>query len=84
MKRIIKNCSNCGDTDHVVLGFIPAVIASDRLDEHWFESAVCTICGGMTRLEPSMEQIEKASERYVNILVEEGIISETEAKNILG
>lgn len=84
MKRSIRNCRDCGQTEHIHLGFIPDAVISDTATDRWVNAAMCTYCGGITPIKPVEKQIARAEERYIGELVKENILSDREADKILG
>lgn len=83
MKTSIRSCQDCGQTEHIHLGFIPDAVTRDTRTDVWINAAMCVYCGGITPIHPTEKQIDRAEDRYVGELVKEGIITRQQADNIL-
>lgn len=84
MKKSIRNCQDCGQTEHIHLGFIPEAVIRSPYSDVWINAAMCIYCGSITQLPILESQIQIAEERYVRELVEEGIITQQQAESYLG
>lgn len=84
MKTREGECRNCGTTDWLQLGFVPAVVFHETDDGHWVKAEVCTSCGATRTISPSQEQIERAMDGYLEIMDEYELLSEEESKLLRG
>lgn len=97
MKTIQEDCGMCGEeVEKAVMGFVPhAILQEEAHDEHvesslqelvdnflWGNAIVCLNCGAPA-LEPvNQKDMERAAQRYVNILLEYDVMTREEVENI--
>jgi len=83
----IKHCGDHnGKARHVNLGLVPGeALGVDQLDNWgYYQTHLCTECGGMTVEEPDNEEVDRGEERLINTMVDLGLIDQKKADEILG
>lgn len=84
MKTETLYCPECDeDREHRPVGFMPTFFTRKDSSDKWENVALCKGCGGITTLPVQSEQITRAHKRYLNTLVDEGIITEEEKEKAL-
>lgn len=84
MKTEQLYCHECKEKKkHRLAGFMPTFFTREETGGTWEKVAVCVECGGITPQAVTSEEIEQAHERYLGILVEEGVISEQRKQEVL-
>lgn len=75
----------CGSTNTHDLDFVPAqVIVGSSLDVTWMDAAICEDCGSFVVKEVTEDDVREAEEEYVEVLIENDLIDEDKAADVLG
>lgn len=78
MKTREGECRNCGVSEWLQLGFIPATVLEEIEGGYWVKAELCLSCGATKTIAPTQEQIERAMEGYLDIMEEYELITEEE------
>lgn len=83
MSTVEKHCQRCGDTEHESMGKVPGTLGAGEDESAYYDTYVCTECGSIRTEHPDGDEIQETDRTYVNILVDNGIMTEEEAQELI-
>lgn len=85
MKTKKEFCHNCkGPRGQVVMGFMPTIFTEGEYSPNWRKALVCSTCGDMNYEPVNNDEVDRAHERYVRVLVELGLETKKSVKEKTG
>lgn len=85
MKIKRQFCHNCtGQRDHAVMGMMPVMFTEGKAKAHWKKTLVCSVCGDINYDTVSNEEVDRAQERYLKVLVQLGLETEQSIRRKTG